>query len=141
PGGKIRRRATPAPGHPRREGNCARLWNREDSDVDSQLFHEAVERLNVANGHAGTRAPADLPAVHVEERGHPEALRVEVRRVGEGLAELARSGDAEGVGDAEAHEVFEVGLEIGDAVPDATHAELAELGEVLPDLGGVEREP
>src|ERR1019366_7889820 len=75
-----------------------------------------------------------------EESGHAETIRVEVPRVGEGLAEVARSRDADRPRLGETHEGLEVSLERAHAVADATHAELAELGEVLTHLGGVERE-
>ena len=67
-----------------------------------------------------------------------EPLLPEAGIVGEREAEVAGAEDRDPDGAIEAEDHPQVALELLDVVADAAHAELAEVGEVFPDLRGVE---
>ena len=90
--------------------------------------------------HAAARAAADLVALGVEERDDREAFLPEARVVGEREPEVAGAEDRDADGAIEPEDHPQVALELLDVVADAAHAELAEVGEVLADLGGVQME-
>ena len=76
----------------------------------------------------------------VEQRRDLEAFLAEARIVGEREAEVAGAHDRDAQLAIEAENLPQVPLQIADVVADAAHAELAEVGEVLADLRGVQVE-
>ena len=90
--------------------------------------------------HAAARLLADFLLQRVEQRGDLEALLPEPGIVGEGEPEVAGAHDGDAQLPIEAEDLAEVPFEIADVVADAADAELAEVREVLADLGGIEVE-
>ena len=90
--------------------------------------------------HAAARLLADLLAQRVEERRDLEAFLAEARVVGEREAEIAGAHDRDAQLAIEAENLPQMALQIADVVADAADAELAEVGEVLANLRGVEME-
>ena len=76
----------------------------------------------------------------VEQRRDLEALLAEAGIVGEREAEVAGAHDRDAQLAIEAEDLAQVPLQIADVVADAADAELAEVGEVLADLRGVQVE-
>ena len=76
----------------------------------------------------------------VEQRRDLEAFLAEARVVGEREAEVAGADDGDAQLAIEPEDLAQVALQIADVVADAAHAELAEVGEVLADLRGVQVE-
>ena len=81
-----------------------------------------------------------LPALGIEERDDLEAFLTESRVVGQRETEVAGAEDGDADRAIEAENGAELPLQLLDVVADAAHAELAEVREVLPDLGGVQVE-
>ena len=76
----------------------------------------------------------------VEHRDDLEAFAAEARVVGQRQAEVAGAEHRHPQLAVEAEDLAQVQLQILDVVADAAHAELAEVGQVLADLGGVQVE-
>ena len=76
----------------------------------------------------------------VEQRRDLEAFLAEPGIVGEREAEIAGAHDRDAQLAIEAENLAQVALQIADVVADAADAELAEVGEVLADLRGVQVE-
>ena len=70
--------------------------------------------------------------------GDLEAFLAEARVVGEREAEVAGADDGDAQLAIETEDLPQVPLQIADVVADAAHAELAEVGEILADLRGVQ---
>ena len=95
----------------------------------------------MANRHAAARVLPHLLAGRVEQRDDVEAVRAETGVVGQGHAEVAGAEDDDLDRAVEAEDLAQVALEILDVVADAANAELAEVGQILADLRGVQVEP
>ena len=81
---------------------------------------------------------ADLLGVVVHPGHHAEGAVVEAQVLGEGAPQVSHADDHHGVLAVEAEQGVQVVGQGVDVVADAADAELAELGEVLADLGGGE---
>ena len=101
---------------------------------------ELLQIVDVVDRHAAARLLADLRAQVVEQRRDLEAFLAEARVVGEREAEIAGADDRDAQLAIEAEDLAQMPLEIADVVADAADAELAEVGEVLADLRGVQME-
>ena len=95
---------------------------------------------DVVDGDAACETVADLLVEHVEEGDDLEAFLPEAGVVGEREAEVAGAHDGHAEAPVEAEDLPQVPAEILHVVADAADAELAEVGEVLADLGGVQVE-
>ena len=93
---------------------------------------------DVVDRHAAARLLADLLLQRVEQRRDLEPFLAEARIVGEREPEVAGAHDGDAQLAIEAENLAQVALQIADVVADAADAELAEVGEVLADLRGVE---
>ena len=93
-----------------------------------------------ANRDAAAGILPHFVAGRVEQRDDVEAVVAEARVVGERQAEVAGAQDDDLELAIEAEDLAQVPAQVLDVVADAADAELAELGEVLADLGGVEAE-
>src|SRR5215472_10110986 len=91
------------------------------------------------DGHAIGGGP-ELGGIVVEDGGDPEALTCEAFVVIEGRAEVAEPYEGDLPLPVEPQDALQLRLEPGHEVADAAHAELPEVGEVLPHLGGVQAE-
>ena len=82
----------------------------------------------------------DLFAHGIEQRGDLEPFIAEARVVRERQPEVAGAHDGDGDAAVEAEDLPQVPPQLLHVVAHAAHAELAEVRQVLPDLGGVEVE-
>ena len=96
--------------------------------------------LDVVDRHAAARLLADLLVQVVEQRGDLEAFLPEARIVGEREAEVAGAHDRDAQLPVEAEDLPQVAPQILDVVADAADAELAEVGQILANLRGVQVE-
>src|SRR5439155_23621177 len=112
----------------------------DDGDADAVASREPLEVVDVVDRHAAARLLADLGAQVVEERGDLKTLPAKPRVVGERKPQVACADDGDAKSAVETENLSEVALEIAHVVADAAHAELAEVREVLADLGRVEGE-
>src|SRR5438445_2719312 len=96
--------------------------------------------MNVVDRHAAARFLTDLRAQVVEERDDLEAFLPESGIVGEREAEIAGAHDRDAQLAIEAEDLAQMALQVADVIADAAHAELAEVGEILSNLGGVQME-
>src|SRR3954447_5185963 len=112
----------------------------EHSDDDVLLRHDLLKvrvRAHVELVALADRLP-DLAVVGVEDRHNPEAVVSEDVRAGDRLAEVARAEQRDVVLAARAQDLADLGHERVDVVAHAALAELAEAGEVAPDLRRVD---
>ncbi len=103
-------------------------------------LHDLAELGDVEDADAAARAAPDLGALGVEERDDREPFLPESRVVGEREPEVAGAEDRHAHGAIEPQDHPQVALELLDVVADAADAELAEVGEVLANLRGVQME-
>src|SRR5262245_21605711 len=111
----------------------------DDGDLDATRL-ELARQIPAGQDRHAPDVAADLGRILVEDRGDPEALAREPLVVEERGAEVAEAHQRHRPLAIEPEDLLELGLEAGDVVTDAAHAELAEVREVLPDLRGVEVE-
>ena len=113
--------------------------HRHDADLDAARLQLARHVARAHDGHAVHAAP-DLGRVVVEDHRDAESLAAEAPVVEEGRAEVPESHQGQRPLAVEPQDARELRLETRHVIPDPAHAELAEVGEVLPDLGGVQSE-
>ena len=140
PGEKLSTALTPAARHliDHVLGRFGR--HRDHRDVDALAATHLLQVLDVVDRHAAARLLADLGVGAVEERDDLEAFLAEARVVGQRQAEVAGADDGDAQLAVEAEDLSQMPLQILDVVADAAHAELAEVGQVLADLRGVQVE-
>ena len=112
----------------------------DDGDGDPFLAHHAPEGADVVDGHAAARPLADLLALAVEQRGNLEPFGAEAGVVGQRQPEVAGAHDRDPDAAVEAEDLPQVRAQLLDVVADAADAELAEIGEILANLRGVQVE-
>ena len=112
----------------------------DDGDADAVAPRDLLEIVDVVDRHAAARLLADLVAQGVEQRRDLEPFLAEAGIVGEREAEVAGAHDRDAQLAIEAEDLPQVALQIADVVADAADAELAEVGEVLANLRGVQME-
>jgi hypothetical protein len=108
--------------------------------MSSRSPRDALQLLDVVDGHAATRLVADLVGRRVEERRNLETLLAETGVVREREAEIARADNRDTQATVEPEDLAKVPPQFLDVVPDAANAELAEVREVFSNLRGVEME-
>src|SRR6266851_42671 len=113
--------------------------HRHDGDLEIAALGLAREVAHGQDGHAVGQLPR-LGGIVVEDGRDPEALAGEALVVEERRAQVTEAHQRHLPLAIQAQDALELGLEARDVVADAAHAELAEVGEVLPDLGGVQTE-
>ena len=94
--------------------------------------------MDVVDRDTPARLLADLGALIVEERRNLESLLAEAGIVGEREAQVAGAHDGDAQPSIQAEDLPQIPLEILDVIADATHAELAEVRQILADLGRVQ---
>ena len=99
-----------------------------------------LQILDVENRHAAARFVSDLLVRGVEQRRDLKPLLPEARIVRQRQPEVARAHDHHAQMAIEAEDLPEVPAQFLDVVADTADAEFAKIGEVLPDLRGVEME-
>src|SRR5262245_46013063 len=114
------------------------LRDGDDRDADRFAPRDLLEIVDVVNRDAAARLLPHLLAQVVEERGNLEAFHPEAGVVGERQTEIAGAHDRDAQLAIEAENLSEMALQVADIVADPAHAELAEVGEVLADLRGVQ---
>src|SRR5258708_4383012 len=83
---------------------------------------------------------ADLAGVGVEQGDKSEPLALKAAVAQQGAGEIADADEHGGPGAVDAEAVAKGGDQVGDEVADAGLAEVAEVGEILADLGIVDAE-
>jgi hypothetical protein len=101
------------------------------------LGGDVAQLVDVTHGDPVDLGP-DHPRVGVHERGHREAPVPEASVVGQGVAEIADSGDHHVPVLGEAQLARHLEQEVLDVVADPPGAIAAEVAEVLADLGRVD---
>ncbi len=112
--------------------------HRDDGDVDALLVAEALEVGDVADGAPVAEAHADLLVRGVEHGDQLEALLGEAAVAGQGGAQRAGAHDDHVPRALEAETALDLVDQAVDLVAHAARAELAEVREVLADLGRVQ---
>src|SRR5262245_23077671 len=88
--------------------------------------------------HAAALHGADLAVADVEQRHSLEAFAAKPGIVGQRQAEVASAHDRHAQLAIKPQNLTQMALQILDVVPNPTHAELAEIREILTDLRGIE---
>src|SRR5262249_52784412 len=107
-------------------------------DADAFALDDLLQLADVMNRHPAARVFADLRAQRVEQRRNLEPFLLKAGIVGQRESEVAGADDRHAQLPVEAENLAQMPFEIADVIADATHAELAEIREVFPDLRGVE---
>src|SRR5207247_931104 len=115
-------------------------WNGDDADADGVAPRDLLQIVDVVDRHAAARPLSDFRAQVVEERHDLEALLPKAGVIREREPQVAGAHDGDAQLAIEAEDLPQVPLEIADVIADAADAELAEVREVLADLGGVQVE-
>ena len=93
-----------------------RRGNGDDRDVEPLAPRDALQFLDVVDGHAATRLVADLVVRRVEERGNLEAFLAEAGIVREREAEIARADNRDAQAPVEPEDLAEVSPQFLDVV-------------------------
>ena len=114
--------------------------HRNDRNADVLFRRNAPEILDVEDGDAAARLLPHLIGQRVEERDDLKPLLAESGIIRERQPQVAGAENRHLQLSFEAQDLPKVPLEILDVIPHAPHAELPEVRQVLPDLGGIEVE-
>src|SRR5712664_1594264 len=112
----------------------------DDGDLDAARLHLARHVAAVDDGH-GVHLARDLGGIVVDDGRDAKALAAEALVMEERGTEIAEADEHDGPLAIEPENPLQLGLEAGDVIADAAHAELPEISEVLAHLRGVQIEP
>ena len=140
PGEKFRIAFTPAATTMLTTAWAPAAGHGDHRDADVLTLHDLLEVPDVVDEHPAARTASDLVPQRVEQRHDLEPIIAEPGIVGEREAEVAGAHDPDPDAAVEAENLAQVTAQLLDVVADAADAELAEVGQVLPDLRGVQVE-
>ena len=109
----------------------------DESDLDAEFGHGVLEAPGTDHFQARDFL-ADLERIAVEGADDVEAAELEVLMAQQRLAEIAHADQGAFPDPVDPQGMLDGDDEILDVIADAAHAEFAEIGEVLADLGGVD---
>src|SRR4030095_4676979 len=112
----------------------------DDRDVEALAAGDALQLLDVEDGHTPPRFVPDLLVSRVEERGNFEALLPESRVIRQRQTEIAGADKRDAQPPVEPQNLTEMTAQLFDVIADAADAEFTEVREVLSNLRGVEME-
>src|SRR3989304_1320723 len=137
PGAKLRIALMPAPTRASVTGCADSAGTAPKAGCRVRALGPPGEMAERQDGPAPGRL-AELGWIVVEDGRDPEALAREALVVEEGGAEVAEADQRHLPPAVEAEDPLQLRFEPRDVVADAAHAELAEVGEALPHLRGVQ---
>src|SRR5688572_30129387 len=122
------------------DGLRMRRRHGDDGDVEPLTPHDPLELLDVVDRYPAPRLVANLLVGRIEERGDLEPFLTKPGVISERETEIAGAHDGHAQLSIEAENLPQVPAQFLDVIADAAHAELAEVREILANLGGVEME-
>jgi hypothetical protein len=120
---------------------CRARRGRNDADVDRTLGNDLSNPFRILDQQSGRCCVADATWIRVEDADDKEISTRETGVVAKGVSEITGADDEQAPLAVEAEDLDNILTEFTHVVANSPYAELAEVREVLSDLGRVEVEP